>query len=83
VAGLGLKGLGVDAISLDPTDSRDYAVHHIILGSGMVAVENLTNLEKLPESGFIFIGLPLRFPAGDGSPLRAVAVIGQETGGTF
>jgi kynurenine formamidase len=49
-------------------------VHHTLLSAGMVLIENLTGLEKLPESGFYFSCLPLKIQSGDGSPVRAVAI---------
>jgi len=33
----------------------------------------IANLDKVPES-FLFIGFPLAFEGGDGSPIRAIAV---------
>jgi len=73
-----LKGLGVDAISLDPPDSRVFPVHRCLLERGMVLIENLTNLQELPATGFMFACLPLNLEGGDGSPVRAVAIIEQE-----
>jgi arylformamidase len=70
-----LKGLGCDTISFDPVDSKSLPVHHIILSSGMILVENLVNLEILPACGFIFSCLPLRIKSGDGSPVRAVGIV--------
>jgi len=68
-----LKGVGVDMISVDPMDSQDMMIHKILL-ERLVLIENLTNLDKLPESGFTFSCLPLKLIAADGSPVRAVAV---------
>lgn len=74
LASCGLKGVGIDAISVDTSDSTDLPVHNILLGAGMVIIENLTNLQTLPDSGFTFYALPLNIKNGDGSPVRAVAV---------
>ena len=60
-----------------PTPSRDYyEVHHILQRkpAEIVIVEALANLDTLPEH-FTFIGFPLHFEGGDGSPIRAVAVV--------
>jgi kynurenine formamidase len=40
----------------------------------MVIVENLINLDKIPEGVFVFSALPLKIQNGDGSPIRAVAI---------
>jgi arylformamidase len=41
----------------------------------MVIIENLTNLDSLPDSKFEFFCFPLKIENGDGSPVRAVAKI--------
>jgi kynurenine formamidase len=77
LAGLGLKGVGLDAISVDPVESHDLPVHRILLGSGMVIVENLANLDSLPygHEQFRFFCAPLRIRDADGSPVRALAEV--------
>jgi len=45
-------------------------------GPGIISYENLVNTEKLPgDKQFMFYGYPLKIKDGDGSPVRAVAVI--------
>ncbi len=73
VAGLGLKGIGFDAISADSADTQTYPIHNILLGSDMVIVENLTNLDQLTGEPVEFSCFPLYFQNADGSPIRAVA----------
>ena len=68
------KGIGIDAISIDPIDSRDLPVHKLLLGAGLIVVENLTGLEVLPQS-FDFMALPLKIAEADGSPVRAAALL--------
>ena len=68
-----IKGVGIDMISVDEVDSTDFAVHNILLGADLVIIENLTNLEALPDSAFSFYCFPLRIEHADGSPVRAVA----------
>lgn len=72
---LGLKGLGVDAPSVDGPDSTELPVHRTLLGGGMVIVENLTNLGRVPVRGAVFSCLPWRIADGDGAPVRAAAII--------
>ena len=71
---LPLKGVGTDAISIDPMDTVDYPVHKILLGAGFVNTENLCNLASLVGKTFPYATLPLRFKNADGSPVRAVAM---------
>jgi kynurenine formamidase len=71
LAGRRIRLLGMDT----PTPSRDYfEVHHLLQQkpAEIVIVESLANLDQLP-SEFLFIGFPLRFEDGDGSPIRAMA----------
>ncbi len=70
-----IKGVGLDMISVDECDSTDFAVHNILLGADLVIIENLTNLELLPDSVFSFYCFPLRIDQADGSPVRAVAAV--------
>jgi kynurenine formamidase len=72
---LGIKGIGIDAISVDPVGSIDLPNHHQILSKGMIIIENLTQLNQLPEAVFDFYCFPLKIKNGDGSPVRAVASI--------
>lgn len=75
IATLGLKGLGVDMISIDGPDTTEFPVHRIILGAGMVAVENLTALRQVGEAAFTFCCFPLKIEQADGSPVRAIALL--------
>jgi len=70
-----LKGFGLDTISADEADSQDFSVHKALLRNDTIIIENLTNLEKLPCSQFVFSCFPLNFEDADGSPVRAVAII--------
>jgi arylformamidase len=47
--------------------------HYIFLGKEILLIENLTNLDKLPDGEFIFQCLPLKVENADGSPIRAIA----------
>lgn len=69
-----LKGIGLDTISIDETESTELPVHHIVLGNGLIIIENLTNLEELEGKTFNFSCLPLKIEEADGSPVRAVGI---------
>lgn len=60
-----------------PGGSRD--LHLTFLGNDIPIVENLTNLDRLPQSGFTVIAFPVKVYRGDGAPARVVAVVGEET----
>ncbi|MHB8054977.1 MAG: cyclase family protein [Candidatus Aminicenantales bacterium] len=75
LAGFNLKGVGADTISFDEMNSTTMAVHKILLGKNMVLIDNLRGLEALTGREFVFSCLPLNIAGGDGSPIRAVALI--------
>lgn len=70
-----LKGIGIDAISIDPMESLDFDIHHILLKKDLVIIENLKNLKKLIDKKFEFYITPLKIKDLDGSPVRAIAKI--------
>ncbi|MGD9486778.1 MAG: cyclase family protein [Calditrichaceae bacterium] len=70
-----IKGIGIDSISVDEISSTEYFSHHKILSKNIIIVENLTNLGLLTDQTFTFICLPLKIEGGDGSPVRAAALV--------
>ena len=67
--------LGVDTASIDYGQSRDFMVHRIAAAANVGGLENLTNLEELPEAGFNVIALPMNIRGGSGSPVRVIALV--------
>lgn len=70
-----LKGVGFDAISVDPVGSTAFSNHHVFFRAGMICIENLTGLGPLAGKRFLFSCLPLKLAEADGSPVRAVAIL--------
>ncbi len=68
--------IGVEPPSVaDVNDMAELtAVHQTLFRGGVVIVEGLFNLDRLREKIVEFIALPLRIVAGDGCPVRAVAI---------
>lgn len=75
LAGFNLHGIGVDAISVDEMNSPDMPVHRVLFENNLLVIENLTGLDALPDRDFLFSCLPLKLAGGDGSPVRAVAMV--------
>jgi kynurenine formamidase len=75
LANLGLKGLGVDTISVDEIDSSALPVHRAIFAANMVIIENLADMKPLLGKEFVFSCLPLKIVDADGSPIRAIAIV--------
>jgi kynurenine formamidase len=65
--------VGIDSPSIDLGKDSKFSVHHILLKRGVLILENLCNLERIPRSNFKLIVLPLRLKNATGSPVRAVA----------
>ncbi len=84
LAGFILKGVGIDAFSIDRIIPADIVTegnlpnHHILLGKEILLMENLANLDKLPNHTFTFQCFPLKIENADGSPVRAVAMINRK-----
>ena len=74
VRSFGLKGIGLDTLSVDELEAADLPIHKILL-ERMLIIENLTNLDKLPKTGFTFSCFPLKLENADASPVRAVAIL--------
>lgn len=54
----------------------ELANEKLLLKADIISYEGLVNIDKLPvNTTFTFYGFPLKIKAGDGSPVRAVAVI--------
>ena len=75
VEGRRVAVLGADTASLDHGPSKDFIVHQIANGANVPGLENLANLQELPETGAIVIALPMKIAGGSGGPLRAVALL--------
>jgi kynurenine formamidase len=50
-------------------------VHVTLLGSGVLIVENLTNLAALPPADFTFCAVPAKVAGAAAFPVRAYAVL--------
>lgn len=70
-----LKGVGLDAISADPVDSVELAVHFQLLSRNVLLFENLNNLDMISKRRCTFTGLPLHLKAADGAPIRAFVTV--------
>jgi len=84
--GLGVSLVGIDAMSIDSSAADAagiepgaqlkkedaYPAHDVLLGSGVLIVENLCNLKLVPAGRGLFSFLPLKLTGSDGSPVRAV-----------
>jgi kynurenine formamidase len=70
-----ISGLGCDTLSIDPGNSPDFPVHHLVLGAGVYQLENLADLNDLPESGAFLIAAPIKLEGGSGGAVRVFALV--------
>ncbi|GII30871.1 cyclase family protein [Planotetraspora mira] len=81
IVGSGIRTVGIDALSVDPTPTEELPAHRVLCGAHAVIAENLRGLDRLvdaqKEGRPIEVSLlPLRLEGADGAPVRAVARIG-------
>ena len=66
------------ANDLPDENEYGYPVHNILLVNDILIVENLRNLDKIPQIKGIYSFLPLKLKDSDGSPIRAVFLGGSK-----
>ncbi len=67
----GIRLVGIDSFSVDPHESDDLPVHRILLGAGVVVLENL-DLSGVCPGYYELIALPLKLDGSDGAPTRVI-----------
>jgi arylformamidase len=65
--------VGIDSLNIDDISGGARPVHTTLLGAGILIVEHLCNLEKLPTSGFSFSAVPVKVKGMGTFPVRAFA----------
>jgi len=63
--------VGIDSLNIDDTADLSRPVHSILLGSGVLIVEHLCNLQSLPSAGFRFSAVPAKVVRFSSWPVRA------------
>lgn len=65
--------VGIDSLNIDATDGPTRPVHETLLGAGILIVEHLCGLDRLPDGGFRFSAVPPKFVGVGTFPVRAYA----------
>jgi len=76
-----IVGVGTDAPSFDPAQEKQFKAHTTLLGAGKWGLENLANLDKLPESGYTIFNMVFKLHEGSGAPSRVYATFGTQNYG--
>jgi kynurenine formamidase len=67
--------VGIDAVNIDDTGTRERPAHSVLLAAGIPVVEHLTGLDQLPPTGARFTAAPPRVAAFGTFPVRAYAAV--------
>jgi len=67
-----VNGIGIDTLS--PETNLEFPIHCHILGKGKYIVENLRDVEKMPEMGGVVSALPLKAEGITEGPVRVVGL---------
>ena len=70
-----VKAVGIDTASIDYGQSRRFQSHITLFERNIPALENVAHLDRLPETGFTVVALPMKIGGGTGAPLRIVAIL--------
>ena len=72
-----IKVIASDSCNIDCVAGKDidFPAHHTFLKHGIPNVENLRNLDKLPETGFYLIVAPMKLDRSSGAPARVIALV--------
>ncbi len=68
-----IKAVGIDTPSIDYGQSTHFESHVTLFEGDIPAFENVADLDKLPNTGFLVIALPMKIAGGSGGPLRIIA----------
>jgi len=68
--------VGIDSLNIDDNSGGVRPVHTTLLEAGILIVEHLCNLDRLPVSGFTFTAVPVKVKRMGSFPVRAFARIG-------
>jgi kynurenine formamidase len=69
------KAVGLDTASIDYGQSTLFESHVALYSKNIPALENVANLDQLPDLGFTLIALPMKIRGGSGGPVRIVALL--------
>jgi kynurenine formamidase len=70
----GISGIGFDGPSCDPVDTTTFDLHRVWLGAGRLILENVANLDQLPERAPVVVA-PIKVRAANGGPARIFALL--------
>ncbi len=76
IVGWGTQCVGTDA-GMAASFSPPFPAHNFLHRDNCFGLASLCNLDQLPPKGAILMAAPLKIEGGTGSPIRALALVGQ------
>jgi arylformamidase len=73
---IGAETVGVDYLSVEPFEDKEFNTHHALLGADVIILEGLVLTDVEPGEYFL-VCLPLKLVGSDGSPVRAILMRGN------
>ena len=73
---IGAEMVGVDYLSVEPFEDKEFNTHHTLLGADVVILEGLL-LSDVEPGEYFLVCLPLKLAGSDGSPARAILMRGN------
>jgi kynurenine formamidase len=70
-----IAGVAIDTPSIDYGRSTEFKVHRILYGADKLGLENIGNLDKLPDAGAVLYVMPMPIKDGTGAPARVFAIV--------
>lgn len=65
--------VGIDSLDIDDISLPTRPCHHTLLGAGIPIIEQMTNLDAVPDTGARLVALPAPVRGMGSFPLRAIA----------
>ncbi len=71
-------GVGIDTLSIDPGASAEFAAHKVMHAADKYQIENMNNLNELPETGATLIVGVLPVADASQAPARVLALVPEQ-----
>jgi arylformamidase len=70
-----VNAVAIDGPSIDAGTDGKFTAHNILLPRGVLAVENLCNVDRITANRFTLVLSPLKLGGATGSPARVLAIV--------
>jgi kynurenine formamidase len=74
VEGRAVLAVGIDTLSVDRGSAKTFAVHEYTLAHSVYHLENVANLERVPDAGSVVVVAPMKLEGEVDGPVRILAL---------